>query len=499
MKIFKKVLLGAIALGMSSNLLSVNVIGAGYTTPSGIKSSDVESSVDGLMRKLIGDKSAGASVSVSEGDKIVFSNGYGLADVDKKLRVDRNTTFNFASISKLFIWVSAMQLSEQGKLDLNKDIREYLPDDYPLHIISENPVTFINLMNHNAGFEARWSYTSGSGESRDFSSLEEAVHNCYSGIQCFEPGQFQGYSNYGANLAALIIEKVSGVLFYEYVRKNIFEPCGMNACYPEVESVDSVIKNRAKGYARVLSSTLKETTLEETLFYTGDWLYASGSVVGNAEALSKFAIALMPAEGESTPLFRSNETLNEMFKISYSPTGTELFSVHHGFWGTDGTYRGIGHTGCVDGMVSHFVIVPEKRFSVAVLSNDQDGWDVVNGVVSLLTGNDYDKPSEFKGGTDIFEGEYVQARTQFVGRKRNFDVIKVKSLDSKNIRLSTGNNSQVYRRIGQNLFENVTAKSGRYFKSKVYFKIVDGKVEKAVTFKNDLIPMAQLERFVPKP
>ena len=86
-----------------------------------------------------------------------------------------------------------MQLKEQGKLELDKDIRAYLPSDYPLHIQSKEPVTFLNLMNHNAGFEAYWKYNEGSGTQGDFNALEEAVHSYYSGIQCFEPGEFQGY------------------------------------------------------------------------------------------------------------------------------------------------------------------------------------------------------------------------------------------------------------------------------------------------------------------
>ncbi len=502
MKILRKTLIGVLAMAtisLNSNFLAVDsgVTSASefsdsksFSAPSGIKSEDMESSVDKLVSRFIGRNISGAQVSVTKDGKTVFSKGYGLADRKALTPVSTATTFNYGSVSKMFIWVSAMQLVEQGKLDLNKDIKEYLPKDYPLHITSKEPVTFLNLMNHNAGFEGYWKYHEGSGESRDFSSLEEAVHSCYSGIQCFEPGEIQGYSNYGANLAALIIEKISGVPFSEYVTKNIFEPCGMNTCYPEINAVDSVLDNKAVGYNCIGDGKFKETAV-----YTGDWLYPSGSVVGTADELSKFALALMPEKGENSPLFKNSDTLNEMLKVSYSPTNSELFSIHHGFWGTDGNYRGVGHTGCVDGMVSHFLMVPDERFSVSVLTNDESGWDIAYGVASLLTGSDYEKPSKFEGGTEIFEGDYVLARTQIANRKRDFDIIKVKSLDSNNIELKAGKNSQTYRRIGQNLFENVTAKSGKNFKAKLYFKVVDGKVEKAVTFKNDLIPIDQLQKF----
>lgn len=460
-----------------------------FVTPSGIKSQDMEAAIDKLMNKFINRNISGAQVSVTKDGKEVFSKGYGLADRRKQINVDTKTSFNYASVSKLFVWVSAMQLVEQGKLDLNKDIREYLPKNYPLHIKSKKPVTFLNLMNHNAGFEAYWQYA---GESGDFSSLEEALHKCYSGIQCFEPGQFQGYSNYGANLAALIIEKISKTPYIEYVEKNIFKPCGMKTCYPERKPINDVMKNKAVGYA------FNGIFFKITPVYSGDWLYPSGSAVGTTGDLSKFASALMPEEGKKCPLFKSNETLKEIFKISYTPTGRELFSTHHGFWGTDGNYRGLGHTGCVDGMVSHFLVVPDQRFSVAVLVNDEYGWDIAYGITSLLTGSDYNTNSKkFNAvNTKTLEGDYVHARTRIANRNKDFELIHVKSLKGgKDIELKIGNRTQVYKQIQPYLFENATATHGRDRKAKLYFKVKNGSVEKIVTFKNDLIPISKLQKF----
>ena len=463
-----------------------------FVTPSGIKSQNIESAIDDLMSKFINKNISGAQVSVTKDGKEVFSKGYGLASRKTQTTVDTNTSFNYASVSKLFIWVSAMQLVEQGKLDINKDIRTYLPKGYPLHITSKKPVTFLNLMNHNAGFEAYWTHYSGSGMSRDFSSLEEAVRKCYSTVQCFEPGEFQGYSNVGANLGALIIEKISKTPYLEYVEKNIFKPCNMNTCYPERKPIEKVMENKAVGY-RFNGKKFKLTTV-----YSGDWLYPSGSAVGTANDLSKFAKALMPAKGKKSPLFKNNKTLEEMFKISYTPTGKDLFSMHHGFWGPNGNYSGVGHTGCVNGMVSHFVIVPKERFSVAVLVNDENGWDIAYGVTSLLTGSEYNKnrPKFDKVNTKTLEGSYVHARTRFANRTRDFDLINVKSLENgQDIELKANNNSQIYRQIRPYLFENITSAHGIDYKSKIYFKIKNGSVEKIVTFKNDLIPISKLKKF----
>ena len=449
--------------------------------------SELEECIDKYVDNFIGKNIAGAQISVTKNGKIIFSKGYGLADIEKNIPVTTATTFNYASVSKLFIWISAMQLKEQGKLDLNKDIREYLPSDYPLHIKSEKPVTFLNLMNHNAGFEAYWKYP---GESRDFNSLGEAVFNCYSGIQCFEPGQIEAYSNYGANLAAYIVERIAGVPFYEYVNENIFKVCGMHCCYPEKTPLEDALKNKALGYKNKSLGKFSSTEC-----YWGDWLYPSGSVIGTAEDLSLFANALMPKQDQKSPLFANNETLNEMFSISYTPTGNELFSIHHGFWGTDGNYRGIGHTGCVEGMVSHFVIVPEENLSVSVLVNDENGVDISYGVVWLLTGNDYQEIEDKSKFPDskVLDGEYVHARTRLVNRETPFVPYSIKSLENNNIMITIDSVSQEYRQIRPYVFENITAQSGVNFKSKIYFMIKDGKVVKATIWKNDLIPMDMLK------
>ena len=335
--------------------------------------------IDIYAKSKVGKVSPGAQVSVMKDGKNIFSKGYGFANIDRKIPVDTSTSFNYGSISKLFIWISAMQLKEQNKLDLNKDIREYLPENYELHINSKEPVTFLNLMNHNAGFESYWKYHDGTGESCDFDSTGEAVKNCYSGIQCFDPGRFVGYSNYGANLAAYIIENITGVPFFEYVQKNIFDKCDMKCCYPEQNPDEEVMSQKALGYTRSAFGDFTKTSC-----YSGDWLYASGSVVGTTSDLMKFAQELMPSENQQSKLFANNETLQELLDVSYSSTGEELFSIHHGFWGTNGNYIGLGHTGLVDGMCSNFVIVPEENLAISVLANAQNAYDLTYNIVNLI-------------------------------------------------------------------------------------------------------------------
>src|SRR6185503_6650898 len=114
---------------------------------------DVEAFLDGLVPlQLKRDDIAGATVSVVKDGKLLFAKGYGYADVEKQKPVSaQDTLFRPGSISKLFTWTAIMQLYEQGKLDLDRDINEYL--DYKIPDAFGKPITLKTVMTHTPGFE----------------------------------------------------------------------------------------------------------------------------------------------------------------------------------------------------------------------------------------------------------------------------------------------------------------------------------------------------------
>ena len=98
--------------------------------------------------------SAGLATSVFDKDgNTLYQNNFGYMDKEKKLAVDDNSVFEWGSTTKIMVWVSVMQLWEEGKLDLNADIKEYLPKDFLTNLKYDKPITMLDLMNHQAGFE----------------------------------------------------------------------------------------------------------------------------------------------------------------------------------------------------------------------------------------------------------------------------------------------------------------------------------------------------------
>jgi CubicO group peptidase (beta-lactamase class C family) len=187
---------------------------------------DLDAFLGGLVsQQLQREDVAGAVVVVVKDGKVLFEHGYGYADVEKRTPVSpENTLFRPASISKLFLWTAVLQLREQGKLDLDRDVNEYL--DFRIPPKFGRPITLRNIMTHRTGFQesVKDLYTSDPG------SLESLGTYVKSHVpdRIYPPGDVPAYSNYAACLAGYIVERVSGQRFEEYVEDHIFKPLGMS-------------------------------------------------------------------------------------------------------------------------------------------------------------------------------------------------------------------------------------------------------------------------------
>jgi len=189
-----------------------------------LTSADVSAFVDGIVPLEIerGDI-AGAVVVVVKDGKILFSRGYGYSDAEKKRPVSpEETQFRVGSVSKLFTWTSVMQLQEQGKIDLDHDVNDYI--DFHIPATFARPITVRNLMTHTPGFEEVIKDLFGSGA--PFMSLHDYI-TTHLPRQIYPPGTVPAYSNYGATLAGYIVQRISGRPFDDYVAENIFKPLEM--------------------------------------------------------------------------------------------------------------------------------------------------------------------------------------------------------------------------------------------------------------------------------
>jgi CubicO group peptidase (beta-lactamase class C family) len=186
---------------------------------------DVEAWLDGFLPYALqrGDV-AGAVVVVVKGGEVLLQKGYGYADQAARTPVDpERTLFRGGSVAKLFTWTAVMQLAEQGKLDLDRDLNAYL--DFTIPPRDGQPVTLRNVMTHTPGFEEIVKGLMAEDPAR-FLPLGPYLK---AGMpeRIYPPGKVPAYSNYGVALAGYIVERVSGESFDDYLERHIFRPLGM--------------------------------------------------------------------------------------------------------------------------------------------------------------------------------------------------------------------------------------------------------------------------------
>lgn len=186
---------------------------------------DLTSFLDGLMPLQIQRADiAGAVVVVVKDGKLLFANGYGYSDVASKKPVSPETTlFRPGSISKTFTWTAVMQQVEQGKLDLDRDVNDYL--DFRVPPAFGKPITLRNIMTHTSGFEETVKDLF-VGSQDDLRPLGQYLP-VHMPARIYAPGVTPAYSNYATTLAAYIVERVSGEKFDDYVDQHFFKPLNM--------------------------------------------------------------------------------------------------------------------------------------------------------------------------------------------------------------------------------------------------------------------------------
>jgi CubicO group peptidase (beta-lactamase class C family) len=186
---------------------------------------DLEAFLDALIPANLQNRDiAGAVVSVVKDGRILLAKGYGYADfAAKKPVVAEKTLFRPGSISKIFTATAVMQLVEQGKLDLDRDVNDYL--DFEIPKTYPDPVTLRRLLTHTAGFEETLKNLF-VPDARNMRPLRDYMVAAMP-ARIFPPGKVPSYSNYGLTLVGYIVERVSGEPFEKYIAAHILDPLRM--------------------------------------------------------------------------------------------------------------------------------------------------------------------------------------------------------------------------------------------------------------------------------
>lgn len=331
--------------------------------PSGVQYSDIESTIE----KYVSDNAettVGMSVAVYDENGVIYKNNFGYEDKENSQKVDSYSVFDWGSVSKLLVWISAMQLVEQGSLDLEEDIQTYLPEDFLKNLTYDKKITMLDLMNHQAGFQEMYIGMQTTNKD-ELVSLEEALSS-HQPKQVYEPGTVTAYSNWGASLAAYIVQNISKTDYADYVRKNIFEPLGINHTSMDPALDDSEwIKRQREDLVCYDTNGNKLDGLEMCYVI----LYPAGSAVGTVDDFITFAQAITPNDNNPCPLFEKQETL----ELMYTPTSyygdSGVPNNYHGFFANQNGVETLGHGGNTFGCSSMIQFDPDSGVGMVVMTN----------------------------------------------------------------------------------------------------------------------------------
>jgi len=340
----------------NSPLVIAMVLALTFGARTGWSASDIMTSkIDTLFEDFNRLDAPGASVTVIQNGKVLFAKGYGLANVEEKIRCTPETNFRLASLTKQFTAMSILILADRGKLSLDASLIEFFPE-FPSY---GKQISVRQLLNHTSGLidyeDVIPTGTTMPVLDRDVLRLLLKQNKTY-----FSPGSKFRYSNSGYSILSLIVEVRSGMPFARFLKKNIFQPLKMNNSLA-YEQGFSIIPNRAFGYT-ASGESFTRTDQSLTSSVLGD-----GGIYTSASDLFKWDQALYTAKLVSAKWLKLAFTPN--------PLPTDFPNSHYGFGWYIGEYRGlreIWHYGETRGFTTRVARFPEKKFTVVILTNRND-------------------------------------------------------------------------------------------------------------------------------
>ncbi|MBS1621829.1 MAG: beta-lactamase family protein [Bacteroidetes bacterium] len=320
----------------------------------------IASRIDSLLPSSLKKDEPGGAVLIAKGDKILFSKGYGIADINTREPITSHTIFNTGSVSKTFVSNAILILEQRKVLSLDDNLAKYFPEIKNKEIGQK--VKIRHLLSHVSGLPDNRKVS----ENPVFYLTADDVQNFQPVLQTdtlnFEPGNRYEYSNPAFNGLALIIEKITGSKWQDFVRKEIFAPAGMT----ESDITDGAHPESgvAHGYERVNGKYDELDYGEEPTFCAA----GNGGIWCSVTDLYKYYLALQK------PAFLNADIIANSMEIKKFKNWNSSLKPNIGYsWFVTKTINGlkrIGHTGSQGGFRADFEFVPEKKIVICLLFNN---------------------------------------------------------------------------------------------------------------------------------
>jgi len=315
--------------------------------------------VDSLLNTIYNNTSPGIGIGIVQDGKTAFTGGYGVNNITTRQPLTATTNFNIASLTKQFTAMAILQLAEKGKLKLDDSPGKYLTT---LNKHVADKITIRQLLTHSSGIIDHYSYATNKNLSHAHNiDVFKAIENIDSTY--FIPGTHFRYSNTAFCLLALIIEKVSGLTYNNYMKQNIFAPAGMQhtTVYNENESIFSP----ATGYERdSASGAFIKSQAEEHIFFSTE---GDGGVYTSIDDYIKWFTAL-----QNGKIF-SNNIVHQARSIEFDIDKNKQLGYGFGWFVDAGTGPvKVYHSGDNSGFRTFTFSIPSQNFLIVIFANRDD-------------------------------------------------------------------------------------------------------------------------------
>lgn len=343
-------------IGLLSVLTALDVTHAQQAAETEIRSAESYSEAIQKTRHLIDSlmtdqKIPGVQLAVWHDGKMMISEGFGYADLEHKVAMWPYTKMRIGSVSKTLTSAAIGKLYQQGELDLGTPVQEYVPY-FPS---KKYEISTHEVAGHVAGIRH---YREGEFLSNEyFATVREGIQIFADDTLLFEPGTDYSYSSYGWNLVSAVVEGASDQPFLSYMKSEVFEPIGMKNTVAEY--MDSLIVHRTSYYVRSDDGKVLNAPQVDN-----SYKWAGGGFIGTAEDLIEFGKDIYWSDflrSATVKMLTTSLELDSGEKTNYG-IGWEIGK------GVDGRQY-YGHSGGSVGGSTEFVVFPEQRLILAVISN----------------------------------------------------------------------------------------------------------------------------------
>lgn len=268
----------------------------------------IYSSLRDEMTSLIKDKMdmlniIGTSVALVDDGDIVWTEGFGYADYENSINALPETVYGVGSVSKLFVATAIMQLAEQGKIDIDKPVKEYIPEfSINTRFPDSDPITIRSLMTHHSGIPGSLGYLSEKDDS--ISGYKNIVDLLKDEYVAYPPNYIFAYSNCGIDLLGVVIERVSGMDFNDYITQNILQPLEMD--YSSFIATEKIKEFFSKSYDSISSEESDDPFLKD------NFCLPAGTLRSSVLNMSNFIKMVMNNGTYNDKKILNEKTLEEM-------------------------------------------------------------------------------------------------------------------------------------------------------------------------------------------